>query len=382
MKHITTYLFLFLTTFSITSCIEPPLHLPGQEMKIILPQVDTDIDVAWDVHTDVQVKYHFGWDETDAALWDSLEYPMPKLIEVRRYYTGENPDGDIVGKDGFTIDTPSFRKYFQFGYYNLLFWSDVDFKGEAPNVKIDESNPDSVIAYTNGSKGFNGRSENDEAIIGLHDQPEMMYGAYPKDVHISEDLNDYEYDAVNNVYIKHIEAILKPLVYMYLVQIVLHNNESIVQDVDGNAAITSLARGAIVNTGHTLDDACMVYMPTRMKKGIVIDGEEVDIVGGRLNTFGLCDMERYDSNKGTTYQGGRPDLHNYIYFDLTLADGTVKTYRRDITDQMQKQAYGGIITIDVDCMQLEPEYQSDLKMESLFLPTIEDYKEVIWHFEI
>lgn len=382
MKHITTYLFLFLATFSITSCIEPPLHLPGQEMKIILPQVDTDIDVAWDVHTDVQVKYHFGWDETDAALWDSLEYPMPKLIEVRRYYTGENPDGAIVGKDGFTIDTPSFRKYFQFGYYNILFWSDVDFKGESPNVQIDESNPNNVIAYTNGSKGFNGRSENDDAIIGLHDQPEMMYGAYPKDVHISENLNDYEYDAENNVYIKHIEAILKPLVYMYLVQIVLHNNESIVQDVDGNAAITSLARGTIVNTGHTLDDACMVYMPTRMKKGIKIDGEEVDIVGGRLNTFGLCDMERYDSNKGTTYQGGRSDLHNYIYFDLTLADGTVKTYRRDITDQMKKQAYGGIITIDIDCMQLEPEYQSELKMESLFLPTIEDYKEVIWHFEI
>ena len=351
-------------------------------MKIILPQVDTDIDVAWDVHTDVQVKYHFGWDETDAALWDSLEYPMPKLIEVRRYYTGENPDGAIVGKDGFTIDTPSFRKYFQFGYYNLLFWSDVDFKGESPNVQIDESNPNNVIAYTNGSKGFNGRSENDDAIIGLHDQPEMMYGAYPKDVHISENLNDYEYDAENNVYIKHIEAILKPLVYMYLVQIVLHNNESIVQDVDGNAAITSLARGTIVNTGHTLDDACMVYMPTRMKKGIKIDGEEVDIVGGRLNTFGLCDMERYDSNKGTTYQGGRSDLHNYIYFDLTLADGTVKTYRRDITDQMKKQAYGGIITIDIDCMQLEPEYQDDLKMQSLFLPTIEDYKEVIWHFEI
>lgn len=382
MKHITTYLLLFLATFSITSCIEPPLHLPGQEMKIILPQVDTDIDVAWDVHTDVQVKYHFGWDETDAALWDSLEYPMPKLIEVRRYYTGENPDGAIVGKDGFTIDTPSFRKYFQFGYYNILFWSDVDFKGESPNVQIDESNPNNVIAYTNGSKGFNGRSENDDAIIGLHDQPEMMYGAYPKDVHISENLNDYEYDAENNVYIKHIEAILKPLVYMYLVQIVLHNNESIVQDVDGNAAITSLARGTIVNTGHTLDDACMVYMPTRMKKGIKIDGEEVDIVGGRLNTFGLCDMERYDSNKGTTYQGGRSDLHNYIYFDLTLADGTVKTYRRDITDQMKKQAYGGIITIDIDCMQLEPEYQSELKMESLFLPTIEDYKEVIWHFEI
>ena len=382
MKHITTYLLLFLATFSITSCIEPPLHLPGQEMKIILPQVDTDIDVAWDVHTDVQVKYHFGWDETDAALWDSLEYPMPKLIEVRRYYTGENPDGAIVGKDGFTIDTPSFRKYFQFGYYNLLFWSDVDFKGESPNVQIDESNPNNVIAYTNGSKGFNERSENDDAIIGLHDQPEMMYGAYPKDVHISENLNDYEYDAENNVYIKHIEAILKPLVYMYLVQIVLHNNESIVQDVDGNAAITSLARGTIVNTGHTLDDACMVYMPTRMKKGIKIDGEEVDIVGGRLNTFGLCDMERYDSNKGTTYQGGRSDLHNYIYFDLTLADGTVKTYRRDITDQMKKQAYGGIITIDIDCMQLEPEYQSELKMESLFLPTIEDYKEVIWHFEI
>ena len=385
MKHISFCLILLFTTFSITSCIEPPLHLPGQEMKIILPEVDTDIDVAWDVHTDVQVKYHFGWDETDAALWDSLEYPMPKTIEVRRYYTGENPDGDILGKDGFTINTSSFRKYFQFGYYNMLFWSDVDYKGESPNVKINETNPDAVLAYTNGSKGFKGLTINgadEDAVIGLHDQPEMLYAAYPKDVHISEDLNDYEYDSINNVYIKHIEAILKPLVYVYLVQIILHNNESIVQTVDGNAAITSLASGVIVNTGHTLNDACMVYMPTRMKKDIIVDGEEVDIVGGRLNTFGLCDMERYDSSRGTSYQGGRTKLHNYVYFDLTLADGSVKTYKADVTDQIQKQAYGGIITIDVDCMQLEPEYQDDLKMQSLFLPTIEDYKEIVWHFEI
>ena len=67
---------------------------------------------------------------------------------------------------------------------------------------------------------------------------------------------------------------------------------------------------------------------------------------------------------------------------MTLADGSVKTYRYDVTDQMQANAYGGIITLHVDCESLEPIYNDANKMSGLFIPTIEDYEEVIWHVEI
>lgn len=386
-KKISYIVIIILTAFtSLTSCIEPPLYLPGEELQVVMPEVYTDIDVAWDVETDIQVKWHYGWDKEDTELFDSLGYPMPTVLEVRRLYNGQYADGNVISTDAFTTTKSTFRKYFEFGYYDMLFWSDVDKDNDvAPNLQINEQDVQAVQAYTKGNHGMYGLdidSIDTTKVIGLHDQPEMFYGAFPQDIYISTDLHDYEYDSINNVYIKHIEAKLKPLVYVYLFQIVLHNNHGIVQAVDGNAAISSLAGSVNVNTGHTGEEPSMVYMNTRMKQNIDVDGENCDIIGGRLNTFGLCDMDRYDAERGTTYQGGQPNFHNYIYFDMTLADGSVKTYRYDVTDQMQANAYGGIITLHVDCESLEPIYNDANKMSGLFIPTIEDYEEVIWHVEI
>ena len=33
----------------VSSCIEPPLHLPGQNLDFVMPQVETEMDVVWDV---------------------------------------------------------------------------------------------------------------------------------------------------------------------------------------------------------------------------------------------------------------------------------------------------------------------------------------------
>ena len=58
---------------------------------------------------------------------------------------------------------------------------------------------------------------------------------------------------------KKIDTELKPLVYIYLVQIVLLNNDGRIKGINGNAAMSSMASLTNVNTGHTGNLPTVVY---------------------------------------------------------------------------------------------------------------------------
>jgi hypothetical protein len=219
-------------------------------------------------------------------------------------------------------------------------------------------------------------------VIGLLNPPEIFYAAYTENVYISSDLNAYEYDPVENIYIKHLEAKLRPLVYIYLVQFILYNNEDgKIKGVNGNAALSSMASATNVNTGPTSNTPAVVYFNTRMKKNQTVDGQVCDIVGGKLTTFGLCDNEPY-TRSGATYAGTRGNLKNYLYYDLVWNNGKVKTYEFEVTDQCLSQAHGGILTVKIDCSKLTPPENEESGSGSLFVPTVEDYDEVFWEIEI
>ena len=79
---------------SLTSCIEPPLHLPAEEVIVEVPTVITDMDVVWSVDVNWQADWHFGWDLTDISISGDIDYPTPSNYEVRRYYIGTEPGGE------------------------------------------------------------------------------------------------------------------------------------------------------------------------------------------------------------------------------------------------------------------------------------------------
>ena len=170
--------------------------------------------------------------------------------------------------------------------------------------------------------------------MGLRNQPEIFYASYLEDIYVSRDLKDYEYDPVENVYIKKIETQLRPLVYIYLVQIILVNNDGRVKGIDGNTAVSSLASGVNVNTGVTSDSPSVIYFNTRLKKDMVADGKPCDIVGGKFTTFGLCDLVPY-TRAGALYEGSRAALTNKLFFDLVFSNDGVKTVEVDVTSQFQ-----------------------------------------------
>lgn len=363
-----------------TACIEPPLHLPGQEILTEIPAVQTELQVVWDVDVDWNKDWYYGWDTRDTEIWGTIGYPMPSSYQVRRYYTGDDQNAPHTSVDAFFIRDTRFRRYFSFGWYDILFWSDID-SPDGTQVLLMEETPEKVFATTTGTKGLSRYALGATGVVGLRNQPEIFYASYLEDVYVSRDLKDYEYDPVENVYIKKIETQLRPLVYIYLVQIILVNNDGRVKGIDGNTAVSSLASGVNVNTGVTSDSPSVIYFNTRLKKDMVADGKPCDIVGGKFTTFGLCDLVPY-TRAGALYEGSRAALTNKLFFDLVFSNDGVKTVEVDVTSQFQTQAHGGIITVWLDCSQLEPPQKEEEGSSGLFVPTLEDYDNVYWEVEM
>ena len=361
------------------SCIEPPLKLPAEEVMVDMPIVVADLEVVWNINVDWQAQWHYGWDEEDTRLWGDLSYPMPTSFEVRRYFLGPEPGVPHTQVDPFPIYTNSFRRTYEFGYYDMLIWSHIDSKTQTQVVTINESDLDNVYASTTVTRAIsiNRDPQTDTKPTALYNQPEIFYSAYPQSIYISRNFEDYDYyNEDERVWVKHINCTLNPLVYIYLVQIIVLNNEDgRVQGISGDCAISSMASGTNVNTAHTLNSACYVYFNTRMKKGLTANGKRADIIGGKLTTYGLCDMEGYYANNRAVYQGSRGDLHNELIFDLNMSGGSIQTVHADVTDQCQSQCHGGVITVYLDAKTIDNP-TSETGQGSLFHPTVEDYDEL------
>ena len=140
---------LLAAAFTQISCIQPKLYLPAEEVLVDMPIVITDIDVVWNLDIDWQATWYYGWDLEDMTLWGDIKYPEPKSFEIRRYYLGEEPGMPHTEVDPpITVYTTNFRSSFQFGYYDLLLWSNIESEEGTQVVVIDESNLNEVTATT------------------------------------------------------------------------------------------------------------------------------------------------------------------------------------------------------------------------------------------
>lgn len=380
--------------FTLNSCIEPPLLLPVEDVKMEMRVDVTNIETVWNLDIDWTTQWYYGWDEEDRKNWGDISYIQPTSFEVRRYYLGEKPGAPHTTKDGFTIYSNSFRRSYEYGYYDMLLWSNIEQDVQA--LIIDESDiNDDVQATASFSHGMNKvvtRAETDNfnvltgaltenmQVTALFNQPEVFYGTYAQDVYISSNREDYDYfDEEENCWVKKLNCVLVPRVYIYLVQVILKNNQSGRIRVSGENAISNISAGTSVNTGKTWNMPAVLYFQSRMKQGLDYNGETVDIVGGKFTTFGLCDMPAYESGSKPQYNGSRTDLPNDLFVELSFSNGKKETLQINITDQMHRQAHGGVITVVLDAKDIpDPEPGPDEGDPSIFVPTVEDYDEIVY----
>lgn len=355
--------------FIFISCVRlPELHLyDSVETDFDIPIVDLDLEVIWNyeigynITYDWKAEWHYGWDEQDRQIFGDIGYVEPKIFNLRRYYTGDKPYTPHTSVLPALLYEPHFHGAFEWGFWDILVWNEVHTLDGVQSLHFDESSSlDSVIAYTNPSM-YPSRYQAPRYSTSFW-SPEGLFAAYDRAIEINKDLDGFEYDPERNIYVKKLNMILQPITYIYLTQVILHHNKGRITSVDGNANLSGMARTTTLNTGIAGDDAITIYFNTRMKKDLPLipfdsltaadprqnadpSIERVDIVGGRLLSFGLCNQAGNRVSRASELT----DHHSH-YLDVTMQfnNGMDSTFVFNVTDQVRKRYKGGVITVELD----------------------------------
>ena len=357
-------LFIFLS-----SCVRlPELHLyDSAETDFDIPIVDLDLEVIWNyeigynITYDWKAEWSYGWDTQDKEIFGDIGYTEPKVFNLRRYYTGETPLAPHTQVLSHTLYEPHFQGRFDWGYWDLLIWNEVHTLDGVQSLHFDEtSSLDTVTAYTNPSM-YPSRYNAPRYTTSFW-APEALFAAYDRGIEINKSLEGFEYDKERDIYIKKLNMTLQPITYIYLTQVILHNNKGRITSVDGNANLSGMARTTTLNTGVAGEDPITIYFNTRMKKDMPLipydpqtganpsasadpSVERVDIIGGRLLSFGLCNQAGNRVSRAEELT----DTHSH-YLDVTMQfnNGMDSTIVFNVTDQVRQRYKGGVITVELD----------------------------------
>lgn len=337
----------------------PELHLYRASQIETTPIIDIDLDLYWDyqlemgmdLEYDWKAEWFYGWDESDMALFGPVGYTMPESFNIRRYHTNAPNDrhAAVYKEDGWS--GKYYRAAYEFGFWDILVWNE----NTAPvqGLIIDEdSNPDAVVGYTN-PVGYAAATRSVESTVY---QPEALFSGYISDIEINSSYDGFEERFIegekNKVWYRKTDISLKPCTYIYLTQLILKNNNGKIAAVDGSARLSGMARSVCLNTGVSGNDPVSVDYDVRLKKNCNMNGENVDIVGGRLLCFGMCNLNpngiSTKSLQASSIVKSYDMSRHYIDLQMQFNNGIDSTFVFDVTDQVQNRFKGGVLTLMLD----------------------------------
>ncbi len=351
-KRMTAPLMVFVTVLGavLAGCErKPELHLDYSGTIITnLPVVELQLDVFWDYSIDTEGRYdwqsewYYGWDDQDKALFGEIGYTKPSSFQLRRYYTG-----DVAYAAHTSVLSDQFSGYtysapFDWGFWDLLAWNNIVTDDGIQSLRIDEqASLDYVTAYT--GQTMNAAHYQAPRYTRSFYQPEQLFSAYTQGVEINKNLDGFVYDESRDLWVRELSMTLLPVTYIYLTQVIIHHNNGKITGVDGNANLSGMARSVTLNTGVTGADPITVHYYVRFKNGCNMKGENVDIIGGRLTSFGMCNM-----NGSRATEPADDGLHHYMDVNMQFNNGNDSTFVFDVTDQVRRRYKGGVITVELD----------------------------------
>ena len=364
-------------------CIrEPELHLfDGGDIEIELPLVELELDAYWDyemsygITYDWRAEWYYGWDAIDQELFGSLGYTEPSVFHLRRYFTGSTPLANHTSVVANTITGKSFYGKYSWGFWDILVWNDVNTIDGVQSLNFDEQTSlDYVLAYTNQTMVAS-RYEAPKYTRAFY-EPEPLFSAYHQGIEIDRELTGFEYDPIRNVYVKKLDMLLEPITYIYLTQVILHHNRGKIVGIDGSGLLSGFARSTVVNTGISGEDIITVYFNTRFKKNCDMDGEPVDIAGGRLLTFGISGQ---NANRIKHIEDVKDKANHYLDITMQFNNGMDSTFVFDVSDQVRKHWKGGVITVELDMDTVSVPSRSG---GSAFDAVVKDFEEETHEFPL
>lgn len=381
-----------ISLLSLTGCYrEPPLHLYDWENPAIeIPMAEVQLDLYWNYYNyDWKSEWYYGdqgreggWDEEDRQKFGELEYVEPAHFFIYRYYKGEENNGTRLTKDSKYSRSRTFRASYEWGWWDILAWNDVKTIDGIQNLNFEEkeSLDEPIMAMTNSTQ-YSSRYHAPRYQNSFY-QPEPLFAACEENVEINRNLKDFVYDEETNIWVRKLKMYLEPLTYIYLPQVILHNNympaigcDRIVS-VPNTADLSGMARSTCLNTGIASNDPIAVNFKMRLKQEKDFrNGEKVDIVGGRLMTFGICGQ---NGNRISSADESIDSQRHYLDVNMVFYNGMDSTFVFDVTDQVRERYKGGVITVELDMDTVPIPRRSG---GSGFNAVVADYEYRTWYFD-
>lgn len=388
--------FVITSIFTISCEREPMLHLHkgGTDILVELPDIDLELQLLWDylfsydVEYDWQSEWLYGWDETDNELFGPLGYQEPTDFNIRRYFTNDVQFGQHTAPYKHYITGKTLSAQYDFGFWDILAWNEIHTSDGVQSVRIDETATyDYVTAYT-GQTMMPARYNAPRYTRAFY-QPEALFAGYESGIGISKNFDGFTFDEDRKIWVRKLNMTLQPVTYIYLPQIILHNNNRnhrIITAIDGNADLSGMSRSVNLNTGVTGPDAITVNFNMRMKfdrNGR--SNDKVDIIGGKVVTFGIINLNPHKLNPRAYAESMQKvmaaDKNNRHYLDVKMQfyNGKDSTLVFDVTNQVRRLFRGGVITVELDMDTVPIPQRSG---GSGFDAVVKDYEEKQWEFDM
>ena len=296
-----------------------------------------DLDLLWG--EDWKTDWQYDWDSSDTT-YGTLGYSTPEIFKGTIYNLDANTGKrysnffKLFGLNENLATLPSGGKYDMLLYNtdteNIIFQASDDFEKYTASTTITPFGFDSLgVAYKH------------------LDEPDELLGALVTGVDLSKPSTDS----------MEIDVELNPFSIIYLIQVVLLNNDD-VNDLHVTGArdisVSGLSQGVELFTRKTFDKTLMIttedvkplrnHSNVRLEDGTVVDN--ADILAARMLTWGLpginpMEPTKYGSKAAVVNQ-------NFIGIEVTLRNGRPYTVSYEITEQLRNKPAGGVLTVSVD----------------------------------
>lgn len=286
-------------------CFNHPDHAPRSNVRVM-----ADYEREWEFpyHGNTDWANHPAWESTFGMPYDALRPPLPDGLRVQVYNTdGTNAIANIPTEGGIV---PMSEGHHAILFYNndteYIVFSDIHDYARAQATTRTRTRS----TYMGNSYITNSR---DESTVN---PPDMLYGSYLA-----------RYDARSTVEPDVLQVAMHPLVYTYLVRFEFARGLEYVALARG--ALAGMARSVWLNSGHTGSD-----------KATVLFDCTVEPFGPQavVRSFGVPDFpnDHYITRGNNAYG---------LNLEVRLKNGKLKSFDFDITDQVERQPQGGVITV-------------------------------------
>ncbi|MBR6856604.1 MAG: DUF5119 domain-containing protein [Bacteroidaceae bacterium] len=301
-----------------------------------------DLDLLWG--EDWKTDWQYDWDSSDTT-YGTLGYSTPEIFKGTIYNLDANTGKrysnffKLFGLNENLATLPSGGKYDMLLYNtdteNIIFQASDDFEKYTASTTITPFGFDSLgVPYKH------------------LDEPDELLGALVTGVDLSKPSTDS----------MEIDVELNPFSIIYLIQVVLLNNDD-VNDLHVTGArdisVSGLSQGVELFTRKTFDKTLMIttedvkplrnHSNVRLEDGTVVDN--ADILAARMLTWGLPGINPMDSSKYDPKASASNE--NYIMVTLTLSNGRPFCVTKEVTDQMHSKPAGGVITVSIDTNEID-----------------------------